>query len=477
MWKPAWALLVGVVVAAAAAVVVRKRGARTALHRLTGMRAAVWVVVWNLLGRVWRRVRGRHLTQFPPHPIAPRILDVEEAVLATDWEGSPAPLELRTASSRAEVRRTIEEGHALLRRTVASDAPCLTPFGRFAHARQWRDMVAIREGFARQMEEKGAAVVVRGDLGARPVVVAGLHRTGTTLLLNLLAQDPAARSPEMWEMMVPPARILAEGKAACVRAERASLAKAESVVPGYLREVHKFHHFDYDLPEEDCLLLRHIFPNPCDLWGFYGGGEVTRWFCEHADTLGTYQYRYLHAWLRWLRAEVPHPGEEHWVLKNPNHSFHLAALRREFPDADVVVTHRDPARAVASWAAMMLRVHITGLSDDCAPLDLAQYGRAILGHFVAASEALVRGCQQDDRIHHISFATLVADPIACIQSLYGRLGRPFTPAYRQRLERYLHQHARHKHGKAAYSLEDVGLSPALVQDQMQTYLSYFGSYL
>ena len=51
--------------------------------------------------------------------------------------------------------------------------------------------------------------------------------------------------------------------------------------------------------------------------------------------------------LQWIR-----PGER-WVLKSPQHLEQLGPLLATFPDATVVVTHRDPVSVVQSAATMM----------------------------------------------------------------------------------------------------------------------------
>jgi Sulfotransferase family len=37
----------------------------------------------------------------------------------------------------------------------------------------------------------------------KPLVIVGLPRTGTTVLHHLLAQDPSARVPRLWELLEP----------------------------------------------------------------------------------------------------------------------------------------------------------------------------------------------------------------------------------------------------------------------------------
>src|ERR671934_2438060 len=67
-----------------------------------------------------------------------------------------------------------------------------------------------------------------------PLVVAGLFRTGTTLLQNLLAQHPDMRVPQLWELMHPVSR---DGSGA----ERARLIRVtQSYVQAYYRAAPAF---------------------------------------------------------------------------------------------------------------------------------------------------------------------------------------------------------------------------------------------
>src|ERR671935_2613253 len=89
-----------------------------------------------------------------------------------------------------------------------------------------------------------------------PLVVAGLFRTGTTLLQNLLAQHPDVRAPQLWELMHPVAR---DGSAA----ERARLIRVtQAYVQAYYRAAPAFrsiHYLDAELPEECHRLIGTTF--------------------------------------------------------------------------------------------------------------------------------------------------------------------------------------------------------------------------
>jgi hypothetical protein len=44
------------------------------------------------------------------------------------------------------------------------------------------------------------------------------------------------------------------------------------------------------------------------------------------------------------------PGKR-WVLKAPSHLLGLSALFQVYPDADIILTHRDPLKVLPSCAS------------------------------------------------------------------------------------------------------------------------------
>lgn len=68
-------------------------------------------------------------------------------------------------------------------------------------------------------------------------------------------------------------------------------------------------------------------------------------------------------WQCWSQADFPPDGEGSggggggggcWLLKAPLHSLYMAALLQTYPNAKVIVTHRDPVETVISWTKFVL---------------------------------------------------------------------------------------------------------------------------
>ena len=116
-----------------------------------------------------------------------------------------------------------------------------------------------------------------------PLFVVGPPRTGTTILLELLALDPTLRAPIAWEAVQPLPRL--DDPVADV-AERRRLAEAEQefwadIDPEFMT----MHELASDLPCECVHFLAYDFAGP--YWSMlYDTPSFTGWQLEHLETLG-----------------------------------------------------------------------------------------------------------------------------------------------------------------------------------------------
>ncbi|MDQ1479021.1 MAG: hypothetical protein QOE62_4250, partial [Actinomycetota bacterium] len=183
-----------------------------------------------------------------------------------------------------------------------------------------------------------------------PIFVVGPPRTGTTILLELLALDPQLRAPIAWEALHP---LPAEGDAD----RRRELSECEQE---FWADVHPefmtMHELASDLPCECVNFLAYDFAGPYYSM-MYDTPSFTGWQLENLDTLGRV-YR-LHRRMLQTFQHVPASGSpangapRRWLLKSPGHLSTLAALFAEYPDARVIHTHRDPRRFIASLVSLL----------------------------------------------------------------------------------------------------------------------------
>jgi len=295
----------------------------------------------------------------------------------------------------------------------------------------------------------------------RPIFIVGQPRTGTTILFDLLAQDPALRPPLTWEVDNPWPLPRPETYATDPRiAEtQASIEMSEQIVPGLLA----FHPMGA-LVGQECVRITAgqfcsmIFPVQ------YRLPSYSRWLLCEADHQPAYAYHRM--FLQHLQSGVP--GQ--WLLKSPAHLWQLDALVAEYPDALIVQTHRDPLNVISSISA--LTHHLRHLaSDESSITECAAQSRE---EIVAGLE---RGMKLRDslsqRVVDVQFADFIHDPFATIRGVYAELGRELEPVAEQNMRAFLAGHPGDG-GGSRYSWADTGLDAGLVREQVRVYQDCYG---
>ena len=186
-----------------------------------------------------------------------------------------------------------------------------------------------------------------------PIVIAGLPRTGTTHLHNLLAADPALRSLPYWEAIEPLPAPNDPPDSIEPRVERCAggLAMSDLFIP----EMQRMHEMTAWHTHEEI----HLLAMDCSTMFFDTLAPMPTWREYYRSTDQTPHYRYLERVLRVLQSV--RPAGSRWVLKSPQHLEQLGPLDTAFPDATVVLTHRDPGDVIVSMTTMIAysaRMHL-----------------------------------------------------------------------------------------------------------------------
>ena len=278
--------------------------------------------------------------------------------------------------------------------------------------------------------------------------VTGLGRSGTSILHELFTLDPDNRVPIQWEMMYPvppPETASFETDERIARADLA-IRTMNEVVPA----VRTMHEFGGDQPNECIYLFAYQFAS--DMWsGLYHVPSYTMWVGTH-DLRPAYAYhKRLLQLLQW-RHQKPR-----WVLKAPSHLSRLRMLFDTYPDARVVITHRDPLRVLASTANLYASLKYVGSDAIDYESDLRQiaFGNAFLCQ--RHTDQRKAGRLPEDQIVDLRYADLMADPAAAVRSVYGRWGLPFGEALADRIRAHVAARPKGRSGAHEYSFADTGL--------------------
>jgi hypothetical protein len=296
----------------------------------------------------------------------------------------------------------------------------------------------------------------------RPIVIAGLPRTGTTHLHNLLAADPALRSLPYWESLEPVPRPGEESTTPDPRLERtaAGLAFLDLAAPLFER----MHEMTVEHVHEEIQLLAIDFSSML----FETTAPMPSWRDYYLAHDQTPHYEYLK---RVLQALTFLRGGDRWVLKSPQHIEQFGPLLSVFPDATVLVTHRDPVAVTVSVSTMIAytaRLHL----DPVDPVRIGRYWADRLAQMLNTC-ADQRELLPTDQSCDIPFDDFMADDMATIESIYAVADQPFTASARRAITDYRDTHPRGRHGGVIYDLGDFGLDADAIRRATEPYTARF----
>lgn len=335
----------------------------------------------------------------------------------------------------------------------------LSPFGVRIMRRMLTGLLA---GRLRVRDFSKKSELVDYEVVRAPLVVVGIPRTGTTLLSHLLHHDPMNRSVLAWEAanVAPPPTL--EGHASDPRLlaalrQRDGLAK----LAPHLRAMHSME------PTEptECVQLfgpafRSLHFETLAHIPTYG-----RWWSE-CDMAPAYAQHSLQ--LRVLQSAIP---TERWSLKSPAHLWHLDALRAAYPDARLIWAHRDPVRATASVSSLVTalrRLH----SDHVDPRQVGAEWRDKLLHATAVGTAAIERWP-DEQVFHLQYAEFVEDPVGTMERIYRTFGLTLSEMGRRRMEVWLGDHPKGRHGTHRYAAARFGLDEGALRRGFGDYIGEF----
>jgi hypothetical protein len=293
----------------------------------------------------------------------------------------------------------------------------------------------------------------------RPIFVTGLPRTGTTALHRLLTADPAHQGLEMWLTEMPQPRPPRD-----TWADNPVFAGIEAGFAQHHIEHPEFmgvHFMSAGEVEECWQLLRQSFRSV--------SYECLAHLPTYSQWLATQDWTSAYERHRRNLQLIGLPdADKRWVLKNPSHLFALEELLTVYPDALVVVTHRDPRTIIPSVCS--LAAHASdGWSETFAGETI---GRDQLDLWARgfAKFAEVRARHNQAQFVDVDYRDFVADPLGTVGALYDRFGIVLG-ADAEAAMAALHTDSRQGDRKPAhrYTLEEFGLTVADVDERFPDY--------
>ncbi len=295
-----------------------------------------------------------------------------------------------------------------------------------------------------------------------PVVIAGLPRTGTTHLHNLLAAAPTFRTMPYWESNEP--FPLASESGVEPDPRRTRMDVAVTVINTVMPHFALMHEMTTDHVHEEIQLLA----NDISTMLFETLAEVPGWRDYYRAHDQTPHYEYLATQLKAMQFLR---GGRRWLLKSPQHLEQVPVLDRVFPGSIVVFTHRDPVPVALSMIAMITysaRMHRS-------PVPVEQIANSWIERLEQMLNSLVRDRDTfgPDRSIDIRFDDFMADELGAAERVYALAGEPFTDLARAAVDGYLAGHQRGRLGSVKTSYEMFGLQEDDLRARFAPYVERF----
>ncbi|HJV64245.1 MAG TPA: sulfotransferase [Geomonas sp.] len=297
----------------------------------------------------------------------------------------------------------------------------------------------------------------------KPIFITGLPRSGTTFLHALMSQDPASRAPLVWEVMhpSPPPERATYHSDPRIEKTRRELAWIDVLMPDF----YKCHNIDATLPQECISITDHSFLS----YVFESMYYVTSYRTWHDQQDKRPAYVCHRKFLQHLQWHCP---GGHWVLKAPSHLMALNSLFEIYPDAQIVLTHRDPLKVLPSCAsfAQVLRAPFTSA------IDLKELGAEVSKRWADSARLLTRmraAKEREEQFLDVSYHDLLRDPMGVVEGIYRYFQRDLTAEAREAMRQFIAGNPKDKNGAHRYSLQQFGMDPATERRNFQEYTEFF----
>ncbi|MFK4793607.1 sulfotransferase family protein [Sphingobium sp. ZW T5_29] len=291
-------------------------------------------------------------------------------------------------------------------------------------------------------------------------IILGLPRTGSTIFQRLLASAPGMTGLRWYE---------AQNFAPFPGEERGNPVErrnyAQSMIDGWLQlapELASIHPLDPEAPDEEILVLGQMFVSTM-VEGMNFIPSFARWLNGYDQSRGHQDLKTILQYLQW---QDPARRGTKWILKSPSNLPYVETAARAFPDALLIMTHRDPVETVPSYVSMQAALY--KLSATISDKDVSGFWFPRLAEWMRMFEA-ARERIGEDRFIDIDYKEVGKDPMTQAQRVLSRIGVPMDDRLEAALTEFLAGNKREQRPMHDYSLERFGLDEEAIKDAFAAY--------
>jgi hypothetical protein len=302
----------------------------------------------------------------------------------------------------------------------------------------------------------------------RPMFITGFARSGTTILFEVLGQDPQFRIARKWEALFPSPPPRAATYKIDPRIEKAEHVGA--LLDAMTPEFQAAHRVGAELPIESLeteysAFLSDVYPIVFQIPSYAK-------YLSEQDLSEAFEWQ-----KKTMKLLQWHHRGTHWLMKSPSHLPHLRKVLNVFPGMRVIFAHRDPVvtadsvvsvmgtlywlrtdepwgnGAIESWSLSMAQERASAWSDIIAMIEAGQLAKGSFANF-----------------HYAEFMT---DPIQSIRKIYRDFDMILSPKVEGRMLAFLDSKTQGKFGKHQYEHTPVDVIDR-ERDAYARYQKFFG---
>jgi hypothetical protein len=298
----------------------------------------------------------------------------------------------------------------------------------------------------------------------KPVILTGLPRSGTTYLQYLFDRDRRFRLIRTWESLTPSPPPGFD--AASVALRKAAEAESRRQIRPEVKGFDALHLIDEGGSDECHAFLEQSYSAA----GFHNLYDVPSYFNFLIDKLElSTAYRVHKRQLQLLQWKSPQPR---WAVKYPNHVIAMDAIDSVYPEARFVMTHRDPVQLLASISKMTLALRSARYDPPIDPHRIGCQMRDFIRRHIDRIMAY-NTSQQGERVVHVDYYGLVADPAKVMGDVHARLGIDSPEDVRKVIASWRRENPKNARGANDYALEQFGLNADEMAELFSDYARCF----
>lgn len=278
-----------------------------------------------------------------------------------------------------------------------------------------------------------------------PVFLIGMGRTGSTKTQKLLASSGDFNPMAFWQSYNP---SLYTGSRNELPEQR--IADAETFIKwfdGISPEAKYAHAFESHETDEESWALEHCLITPLPL-GYTDLSGYLQWLGSQDMTQ---QFRFLKDVLKYLQWQGYGSETKPWVLKSPLYYGMEKELLQVFPDARLIMTHRDPGAVIPSSIRLIETYHKPYTDKPVV------YKNLVPG-FALQMQAHLKNRQElkELKILDIHYQELINNIETVIEDIYSFAKMALSDGARQKMLAWENANPKNKKGTFNYSLSDYG---------------------